>query len=84
VTPPAPDGEDARLALTRERFGLAAAASPVPLAGDVGARRYFRQASPGGGSVLLVLYPQPDSPAQANWSAIRDALARRPAPSGGR
>jgi aminoglycoside/choline kinase family phosphotransferase len=63
-----------RLARSRERFGLAAAAPPVPLAGDVGARRYFRQASPGGGSVLIVLYPQPDSPAQANWSAIRNAL----------
>jgi aminoglycoside/choline kinase family phosphotransferase len=76
VTPLSLSGEAARLALARERFGLAAAASPVPLAGDVGARRYFRQASPGGGSILVVLYPQPDSPAQANWSAIRDALER--------
>jgi N-acetylmuramate 1-kinase len=69
------NGEAARLARARERFGLASAPSPVPLAGDVGARRYFRQATPGGGSVLVVLYPQPGSPAQANWAAIRTALA---------
>jgi aminoglycoside/choline kinase family phosphotransferase len=75
VTPPSPNGEVARLARARERFGLAAAPAPVPLAGDVGARRYFRQATPGGGSVLVVLYPQPGSLAQANWSRIRDALA---------
>lgn len=68
------EGEASRLALCRERFGLAGAAPPVPLAGDVGARRYFRQPTPGGGSVLVVLYPQPGSAAQANWSAIRDAL----------
>jgi aminoglycoside/choline kinase family phosphotransferase len=76
VTAPFPDGEEARLASARERFGLSAAAPAVPLAGDVGARRYFRQASPGGGSVLVVLYPEPGSSAQSNWSAIRDALAR--------
>lgn len=75
MTPP-PLDEAARLALSRGRFGLAKAAPPVPLAGDVGARRYFRQASPRGGSVLVVLYPEPDSAAQANWSAIRDALER--------
>lgn len=76
MTPSPPDAEDSRLALARERFGLAGAAPPVPLAGDVGARRYFRQSTPGGGSVLVVLYPLPDSPAQANWSAIREALAQ--------
>ncbi len=70
------NGEAARLERARERFGLSAAPAPVPLAGDIGARRYFRQGSPGGGSVLVVLYPEPDSSAQANWSAIRDALAR--------
>lgn len=75
MTEPFPDGEAARLARARERFGLAGAAPPVPLAGDVGARRYFRQATPGGGSALLVLYPQPDSPAQVNWTAVRSALA---------
>jgi N-acetylmuramate 1-kinase len=76
VTSPFPNGEASRLACARERFGLSSAAPPVPLAGDIGARRYFRQASPGGGSVLVVLYPEPGSAAQANWSAIRDALAR--------
>ena len=76
MTATLPNGEAARLACARERFGLSAAPAPVPLAGDIGARRYFRQASPGGGSVLVVLYPQPESVAQANWTAIRDALAR--------
>ncbi len=76
MTRPFADGEAERLAHSRERFGLASAVPPVPLAGDIGARRYFRQASPGGGSVLVVLYPQADSVAQANWSAIRDALSR--------
>ena len=75
MTAPPPNGEAARLARARVRFGLAGAPPPVPLAGDVGARRYFRQAAPSGGSVLLVLYPQADSPAQANWTAIRSALA---------
>ncbi|HQQ79186.1 MAG TPA: phosphotransferase, partial [Thermoanaerobaculia bacterium] len=45
-------------------------------AGDVGARRYFRQSAHGGGRVLVVLYPQPESTAQANWAAIGEALAR--------
>jgi aminoglycoside/choline kinase family phosphotransferase len=76
VTATPPNGEAARLACARERFGLSAAPAPVPLAGDIGARRYFRQATPGGGSVLVVLYPQPGSTSQANWTAIRDALSR--------
>jgi aminoglycoside/choline kinase family phosphotransferase len=76
VTAAFPDGEAARLARARARFGLGGAPAPAPLAGDVGARRYFRQALPAGGSALLVLYPQPDSPAQANWTAIRRALER--------
>jgi aminoglycoside/choline kinase family phosphotransferase len=76
VTPAWSNGEAARLAAARERFGLTAAPAPVPLAGDVGARRYFRQHAPGGGSILLVLYPDSDSTAQANWAAIRVALDR--------
>lgn len=76
MTAPLPNGEAVRLARARERFGLTGAAAPVPLAGDVGSRRYFRQSTPGGGSILVVLYPQSDSPAQANWAAIRDALER--------
>ena len=72
----APAHEDAAAPLrqARERFGLAGAPAPSPLAGDVGARRYFRQPTTGGGSALLVLYPQPQSLAQANWAAIGAAL----------
>jgi len=72
----APAFQDAleRLGQARERFGLAGASAPSPLAGDIGARRYFRQPTAGGASVLLVLYPQPASPAQANWAAIGAAL----------
>ena len=64
-----------RLGRARERFGLAGAPAPVPLAGDVGARRYFRQKTTGHSSTLLVLYPQPASAAQANWAAVGAALA---------
>ncbi len=64
-----------RLGCARERLGLAGAAAPVPLAGDVGARRYFRQRTAGHSSTLLVLYPQPASAAQANWAAVGAALA---------
>ena len=64
-----------RLGRARERFGLAGAPAPVPLAGDVGARRYFRQKTAGHSSTLLVLYPQPASAAQANWAAVGAALA---------
>lgn len=63
-----------RLGQARERFGLDGAPAPSPLAGDVGARRYFRQPTPGGASALLVLYPQPESAAQSNWAAIGAAL----------
>jgi aminoglycoside/choline kinase family phosphotransferase len=64
-----------RLARARERFGLAGASAPVPLAGDVGARRYFRQNTSGRSSALLVLYPQPASAAQTNWTSVGAALA---------
>lgn len=64
----------ALLEQARGRFGLAGAPSPVPLAGDVGGRRYFRQPTAGGARVLLVLYPQRDSAAQANWAAVGSAL----------
>lgn len=46
----------------------------MPLAGDVGARRYFRQSTAGGAPVLFVLYPQRASAAQANWAAVGAAL----------
>lgn len=64
-----------RLECARERLDLAGAPAPVPLAGDVGARRYFRQKTAGRSSVLLVLYPQPASAAQANWASVGAALA---------
>ena len=74
MSAPGPEDAAAGLEPARERFGLAGAPVPSPLAGDVGARRYFRQPTPGGASVLLVLYPQPESAAQANWAAIGAAL----------
>ena len=42
VTAPSPAEEGARLAAARSRFGLSPAGPAVPLAGDVGQRRYFR------------------------------------------
>ena len=71
---PAPE-ERVRLATVRTRFRLGAGDSEVPLAGDVGARRYFRRSTPGGATVLVVLYPEAASAAQANWAAIRAGLA---------
>jgi aminoglycoside/choline kinase family phosphotransferase len=80
VTPPpvapAPAPEEvARLAAARKRFGLAPEGCETPLAGDVGTRRYFRRTTPGGASILVVLYPEAASVAQENWAAIRAALA---------
>lgn len=66
---------EARLAQARACFGIGGAPAPAPLAGDIGARRYFRQPTAGGASALLVLYPQPATPAQANWTVIGHALA---------
>ncbi|MCM3876242.1 MAG: phosphotransferase [Thermoanaerobaculia bacterium] len=74
MSAPIPGNAEAPLEQARERFGLAGAPAPSPLAGDVGARRYFRQPTAGGASALLVLYPQPASLAQANWAAIGAAL----------
>lgn len=74
MSAPAPEDFAALLGPARERFGLGGAPTPSPLAGDVGARRYFRQPTAGGASTLLVLYPQPASAAQANWAAIGAAL----------
>lgn len=70
---PAPE-EVARLATARKRFRLAPEGRETPLAGDVGTRRYFRRTTPGGASILVVLYPEPASIAQENWAAIRAAL----------
>ncbi len=64
-----------RLGCARERFGLAGAPAPVPLAGDVGARRYFRQKAAGRSSTLLVLYPQPASAAQATHCSLSSKIS---------
>ncbi len=71
---PAPE-EIARLATASERFRLAPGGRVTALAGDAGGRRYFRRRTPGEASVLVVLYPEPASAAQANWAAIGAALA---------
>lgn len=76
VAPAPAPAEKARLATARRRFRLPPDGLGIPLAGDVGSRRYFRWAASGGVSVLVVLYPEPASTAQKNWSAIGVALAR--------
>jgi aminoglycoside/choline kinase family phosphotransferase len=77
VTPEQPREVD-RLNDAAARFGLPDPPRPAAcsLAGDVGGRRYFRVAARGGGSTLIVLYPEPASAAQASWRAIGAALAR--------
>lgn len=75
MTAPSLAEESARLEVARFRFGLPPAGPAVPLAGDVGQRRYFRLASKGGASVVLVLYPAPSSPAQERWRVIGKALS---------
>ncbi|MBI5444559.1 MAG: phosphotransferase [Deltaproteobacteria bacterium] len=70
-----PAGEDVRLSAARSRFGLSPSGPVVPLAGDVGQRRYFRLESKAGSSVVLVLYPSPSSRAQERWRAIGAALS---------
>jgi len=74
VAPPSAPEEAARLREAVARFRLPAGADS-PLAGDAGARRYFRRTAPGRASVLVVLYPEPASVNQANWAAIGMALA---------
>ncbi len=75
MTAPSPAEESVRIASARSRFGLSPAGPVVPLAGDVGQRRYFRIGSKGGASVVLVLYPSPSSRAQERWRAIGAALS---------
>jgi len=67
-----------RLARAAGRFRLpaASAAGAARLAGDAGSRQYYRLRSSGGGSVLVVLYPEPESAAQRNWTAIGLELKR--------
>jgi aminoglycoside/choline kinase family phosphotransferase len=70
----ADSSDAARLAGASARFRLPPAATAL-LAGDAGARRYYRVSSRGGSPVLVVLYPESGSAAQANWAAIGVALA---------
>ncbi len=76
VAPAPTPAERKRLATARRRFRLPQEEDEVPLAGDVGSRRYFRWTARGRASLLLVLYPEPASAAQENWSAIGAALDR--------
>jgi len=46
----------------------------VPLAGDVGQRRYFRM-SPPSGSAIVVAYPEGTEEACRRWNRVRAALA---------
>jgi aminoglycoside/choline kinase family phosphotransferase len=65
--------EPERLEQASRLFGVHPQAAA--LAGDVGSRRYFRSTRAGGGPVLLVLYPEPLSAAQASWTQIGTALS---------
>lgn len=75
MTGPDPAVDGARLEAARSRFGLPPGTPALPLAGDVGQRRYFRAPSRGGSSVVLVLYPEPGTKAQDRWREIGAALA---------
>jgi aminoglycoside/choline kinase family phosphotransferase len=74
VAPPSAPEEIERLAEAVARFRLPAGIQ-TPLAGDAGARRYFRRTAPRRPTVLIVLYPETGSVNQANWAAIGTALA---------
>lgn len=73
MSPAAAAAERDRLSRVLALFQIAG--EPRPLAGDVGARRYFRVGTRGGSPCLVVLYPEPGSAAQANWSEIGAALS---------
>lgn len=75
MTGPAPALDGARLDAARSRFGLSRDVPALPLAGDVGQRRYFRACSRGGASVVVVLYPEPGTKAQDRWKEIGAALS---------
>ena len=72
MTDLAPAGEGAWLPAARSRFGLPSSGPVLPLAGDVGQRRYFRLRTASGAAVVLVLYPAPSSP--AHGEAYREAV----------
>jgi aminoglycoside/choline kinase family phosphotransferase len=70
-------GGDELLDRSRARFGLPSArlAPAFRLAGDAGGRRYYRVETHAGATILVVLYPEPRTQAQANWASIGAALA---------
>jgi len=76
VTPSAPALPEARVLAACSRFGLPESGPFQNLAGDVGQRRYVRLRTWADATVVLVLYPEPSSPAQERWRRIGDALGR--------
>ncbi|HMM36224.1 MAG TPA: phosphotransferase [Thermoanaerobaculia bacterium] len=76
MTLPVPAGLEARVPSACSRFGLPESGPFQLLAGDVGQRRYLRLRTWADATVVLVLYPEPSSPAQERWRRIGEALAR--------
>lgn len=76
MTLPLPAGLEARVPAACSRFGLPESGTFQLLAGDVGQRRYVRLRTWADATVVLVLYPEPSSPAQERWRRIGEALAR--------
>lgn len=74
MTLPAPAVPEARVLAACSRFGLPEAGPFQVLAGDVGQRRYVRLRTWADATVVLVLYPDPSSPAQEKWRRIGEAL----------
>lgn len=76
MTSPGPADLEARVSASCSRFGLPESGPIQLLAGDVGQRRYVRLRTWADATVVLVLYPEPDSPAQERWRRIGEALGR--------
>lgn len=76
MTSPGSADLEARVSASCSRFGLPESGPIQLLAGDVGQRRYVRLRTWADATVVLVLYPEPDSPAQERWRRIGEALGR--------
>lgn len=76
MTSPGPAALEARVSAACSRFGLPESGPIQLLAGDVGQRRYVRLRTWADATVVLVLYPEPASPAQERWRRIGEALGR--------
>lgn len=70
-----PDSPEARVRSLCSKAGFSVSRIE-PLAGDVGARRYFR-AWNGGDTVVAVLYPEGQEEACRRWNRVREAIAAR-------